>query len=375
MLRDSFKISLAVVSVSLMGGFSLAQSGTWANTGGIFTGNVNMNWGVTGNWSSVTVASGVDNYADFSTLNIAGQRTVNLTSSHTIGELRFADIASPYNRWVIGGVSGSTLTLDVTAGNPVVYVGSNSTATNSAVIEGNDGLRKTGAGNLRLTASNVYTGPTLVDQGGLIVAGSLSHAAPVTVATGAWLSGTAPGVVGDVTVWGTITAGNLDLANNPGLFQARNLTMRADSEYVVDLNAAVDLVGGTTHDYLALTSINLPDGYQEVTIRPIASLGLIASQTGPAEFAFDGFTGVYEWVIARSHTNPWNLSKLGLDTSGLADLSMGPLGGWFLATSDEGRNLMLGYSYHAIPEATTLILGGMAIAPLILHRRRMRKTA
>ena len=94
------------------------------------------------------------------------------------------------------------------------------------------GLRKIGAGTLALTGGNTFTGPTVVQEGTLVVANADALSSSVEVAGGAVLaldggvsvstikaSGT---VVGDLTVAGAIVAvggsilsvdGDLDLAN------------------------------------------------------------------------------------------------------------------------------------------------------------------
>ena len=68
------------------------------------------------------------------------------------------------------------------------------------------GLIKTGAGSVVLSASNNYTGPTAINQGSLLVIGSL--VSPVTVNNGGTLGGTGNLTSGTVTAGGQIAPGN-----------------------------------------------------------------------------------------------------------------------------------------------------------------------
>ena len=79
------------------------------------------------------------------------------------------------------------------------------------------GLIKAGAGNMRLSSTNSYTGPTVINAGTLSVVGSIASSA-VTVTSAGTLAGT--GTTGAVTVsGGTLApgvsgAGSLSLNNN-----------------------------------------------------------------------------------------------------------------------------------------------------------------
>ncbi len=63
---------------------------------------------------------------------------------------------------------GNTLTLDVSSGTPVIDVPSNQLTINS-VIDGNEGLQKDGAGTLRLSGENTFTGGVVLNAGDLFV--------------------------------------------------------------------------------------------------------------------------------------------------------------------------------------------------------------
>ena len=192
-LRLRFLLGLAATLAG--SSFAHGANGTWTNTaGGLWSASA------PGNWASNIIADGTDNTADFSTIDLPtaatppGTTTVNLDSTRTIGNLIFGDSdVSTAANWVLANnaTPGNILTLDVTSGSPTITVnalGTNSTATISAVITGNDGLTKAGAGTLVLSAANSYTGATNVDQGTLAVSNSSAlNGSAVTVASGARL--------------------------------------------------------------------------------------------------------------------------------------------------------------------------------------------
>src|SRR4051794_32643906 len=163
-------IGLSFFIGSVFGG--AARAANWTNASG------NSSWNTAANWDAA-VPNAVDAIANF-TLDITSDSTITLDGSKTVGTLNFADLISS-NNWILnpGAPASSQLTLDVTAGSAVVNVANFSavpingagqvaqSATINAVVAGNDGVTKTGAGTLVLTATNTYTGGTTVRFGGL----------------------------------------------------------------------------------------------------------------------------------------------------------------------------------------------------------------
>ena len=156
-----------------------AGSGVWTNLNG-------GSWAVATNWSGGLLAGGTDAAADFSTLDLAANRTVTLDGARTVGSLIFDDLdpATKHN-WTLVTGTGGPLTLAVSSGTPNVAIKS---ATNiiSAVVAGTQGFTKTGAGYLTLSAVGTFTGTAIVDQGTLEVQ-SKSGDAPYSVGGGATL--------------------------------------------------------------------------------------------------------------------------------------------------------------------------------------------
>jgi autotransporter-associated beta strand protein len=181
---------LAASSSLLAVSSASAQSGTW---------NVDANgtWGTNTNWLSNTIADGSGNTANF-TNNITDDRTVSLDGDRTLTNLVFSDSnTATAGSWILNNNGNSANNLILAGTTPTITVnalGTDKTATISAIIQGTVGMSKSGAGTLILTSDNTYTGNTTVSQGTLkITSGGSSYAnayngsAVVTVQSGAVL--------------------------------------------------------------------------------------------------------------------------------------------------------------------------------------------
>src|SRR5438552_2042328 len=122
--------AVAAVSAALAAGSAAhATNGTWTSTAGGL-------WSDTTKWSGGTVADGASGIADFSTLNLAAGATVSLDSSRTIGQLKFADITTPFFNWTLDNNvnAANILTLNNGAGQPIITVGTGTNATQIATM-------------------------------------------------------------------------------------------------------------------------------------------------------------------------------------------------------------------------------------------------
>lgn len=123
------------------------------------------------------MANGVGTIADFSTLDIATARTVNLAGNYTVGTLIFEDDTNASHNWALANGSGGpwALTLAAVVGNTPNIQVLNQVATISAVLAGTQGVKKTGAGTLTLTGANTLSGGINLAEGVLNFAnGSLA---------------------------------------------------------------------------------------------------------------------------------------------------------------------------------------------------------
>lgn len=101
--------------------FAYSADGQWTNNG-------NANWSATGSWLGGTVADGAGSIADFSQLNITGDRTVTIdgaAASRTVGTLVFGDTDSSH-RYTIAASGGGTLTFDNGGSSAFITQGLNS---------------------------------------------------------------------------------------------------------------------------------------------------------------------------------------------------------------------------------------------------------
>lgn len=143
---------LIIVFILLASSIARAQTnGTWINAAS------NSTWGTASNWSGSTIASGADATADFSTLDIAAGRTVNLGANWTIGTLVFGDATTPSNNWTLANGTGGPWSLTLSGTTPTINI-VNQTTTISAVLAGTQGFTKSGTGTLTLTGANTITG-------------------------------------------------------------------------------------------------------------------------------------------------------------------------------------------------------------------------
>jgi autotransporter-associated beta strand protein len=154
--------TVRVTDAAGMNGFSvltipvavLTANGTW-------TADASTNWSQTSAWSGNIVASGTNQTADFSTINITADRTVTLDTSRTIGKLKFGDASGTQN-WILAASNGCSLKLDTASATSPLFTVTN-TATVSAPLAGTNGFTKTGPGTLILNGNNPLTGTLFVD--------------------------------------------------------------------------------------------------------------------------------------------------------------------------------------------------------------------
>lgn len=151
-------VSVAVTTVT--------AAGTWIT-------DVNSTWGTANNWSGNIIATGPGQTANFSTINITGNRFVTLNSPRTIGTLRFSD-TSGSQTWTLASSGGSQLTLDMASATSPALIVTN-TATISAPIEGTNGFTKSGPGTLILSGNNGLSGTVNIDTSSTTVSDGITR--------------------------------------------------------------------------------------------------------------------------------------------------------------------------------------------------------
>ncbi len=185
----SVTATAAVTVVSAAAGPS--TNGTWINSaGGSWSTNTNWAGGPPG-----IIAGGANLTADFNTLNITSDTTVNLDAGRMIGNLVFGDTTTASaGSWIVANGTGGYLTLAGT--NPTITVnalGSGKFATITAQLHGLNGFTKTGSGNLLLNnSSNPISGAIVLSGGNLqLNSSSLREATTVAINSGTLVVATA----------------------------------------------------------------------------------------------------------------------------------------------------------------------------------------
>lgn len=156
-------------------------------------GGANQNWSGNLNWASTMAPGYVGD-----TLVFAGstRTSPNMDTNYSITGLTFSNNASSFN---IGSAGGNTLTLSAngvvnnsasaqTLNVPVALTvaqsfdtGTGGITVSGAVSDSGGGLTKSGSGVLTLSASNSYTGPTIVNAGILNISGTNASTANLFV--------------------------------------------------------------------------------------------------------------------------------------------------------------------------------------------------
>lgn len=213
-----------------------AASGTWTSAAG-------GSWSTSGNWAGGppgVIAGGAGFTADFSTLDITADATVNLNAARTIGHLMFGDTAPTGSAagWTLANGTGGRLTL---AGvSPTIHIntlGAGKFTSITALLNGFNGFTKTGPGNLILNNSNNdISGPIVLSSGNVqLNSASLSNATSVTINAGSLVVATAAAnVIGGTIFFG---GGNLQFNQNPGQDYSAQFSTADNQPYRIGLTA------------------------------------------------------------------------------------------------------------------------------------------
>ena len=144
-------------------------------------------WNTAGNWLGGAIPNGAMAAASFAALNLTADITVNLNAARTVQNLIFGDTnLTSAASWLLANNGNSANTLTLGGTTPTITVnqlGTDATATVSAIIAGTAGLTKTGEGTLVLTAANTLTGGTKINGGTLSIDGDSSLGAAPGAAT------------------------------------------------------------------------------------------------------------------------------------------------------------------------------------------------
>jgi autotransporter-associated beta strand protein len=244
--------------------------------------------------------------------------------------------------------------------------GTNALSVNMAlngVISGSGALIKTNANTLTLGGANTYAGGTTVNQGALVVNGSVGA---VTVNTGGSLGGS--GTVGAVT----LKSGSLlNPGNSPGTLTASSSIWEAGSSYNWEIDQATGGTAGVNWDLFSVTgALDLS------ALSSTAKMNLVLQSLS----SMDDFspTAEYSWVFAQAGSlvgaglvDGANVTDLFNITATAFNGGVGPVNGFRVEVGTLGgvRTLNL----MAVPEPSTgamLLFGLVGLVGMRALRRK-----
>lgn len=377
--------SVGTVAFSIGGltvsGNALTLAGDFTNTTGTNSWSIPLTLSgartVTCTAGALTLSGNITNNANLLTVAGAGSTTISGVVGGGAGGLTKNDAGT---LTVLGTntytgattINGGTLMVGTggsVASGSAVTVGGGATLSGSGAVHGTttvnggtisgsslilDGLATfNGSGN-RLTGTVTANGGASVASGaGLLVDGTLTGNA--NVAAGATLGGSNGRVAGNLILTGTIAPGS---GTTTSTLTTGAATWNSTGVYSVDINDATGTAGGAAGwDMLTMDSLTEAAGF---------TVQVQSSQT-PAHF---NSTGSYQWVIAGVKVGNFDVSQLKLNATGFTGGASNLFSLAATPGTGSGGNLVLRYDYSAVPEASTLLLGMMALTPLLLQRRR-----
>ncbi|MDG2182101.1 MAG: autotransporter-associated beta strand repeat-containing protein [Mariniblastus sp.] len=308
------------------------------------------------NGGNLTVAGNIADGAGDGFFNKDQDGTLTLTGNTTLtGGVRIDGGLSSVLQIGNGGTTGS-VTSEIDNRGLVVFNRSNA-YTHSGVISttGLGTVRQSGSGTTTLTGVNSYLGETQVNAGTLVINGDQSAATGnVIVASGATLAGTGT-IGGATTISGTHGPGNSagiqtfnsDLSYEAGAVIDWELVSNAsDSSGTrgtdfdgIDVGGALSFNGATTLNFDFSGSVNFADAF----------------------WTTDGASE--SWSIFTGATSVNSIENLSFNVNGATSPGTFTL-------SENGSDVVLNYSFSAVPEPTTFLMFGLGLGCLGFGRRR-----
>jgi autotransporter-associated beta strand protein len=290
-------------------------SAIWVNSSG-------GSWSASGNWLNGNIGIGANVPADFSTLNLTADTIVTLDGALTIGGLKFGD-STPSHNWSLNTGSAGPLTLAASPSPPVVEVVSQ-TVTIGAAIAGSNGLIKSGAGTLKLTAENAFSGETIIDSGILELADTTDNSigtvrGTVTVNPGTTLIASTINALGKGT---GVKVNTLNLNRGTAISSVNGdngwgLTLNLTGGILSATNSGYFCLGdGSSVNSLASTAPSIISAAIRIREGNTNNLLKFSVDDGPAAIDLS-VSGALSSYNAASPGAAWGLEKAGMGTMSL----------------------------------------------------------
>jgi autotransporter-associated beta strand protein len=191
--------------------------------------------------------------------------------------------------------------------------GAGNITTFSGLIHGNGGLIKTGGGILTLTANNIYTGPTTVNGGKLVVQG-LQPFSQVSLQNGAMIGGS--GRVGNIND----LSGHIAPGNSPGILVCSNFSsISLSNQLQIEISGPTP---GSEHDQLKVYGgVLLIGATLQVTMNTVGTVGhqyVIIDNDGVDPIGGGGFTGLPNGAYLTNHGAVFQITYQGGDGNDVA---------------------------------------------------------
>ncbi len=248
-------------------------------------------------------------------------------------------------------------------------------------ISGTGGMSKAGAGTLRLTGNNTYTGSTSITGGKLQVDGSIALS-ELTVGQGATVSGR--GILGPTFLMGTIAPGN----------SIGTLTVNGDLTFASGSTYNVELGTNGTSDRIVVNgdASIMPGAIMLITADGVIPLGTsysVLTTTGTVSGSFETVRDPYLFmdfaatqepgsvsIASKRNATPMTAFALNANQFAVAQsidtlpAGSGPLANLLLATSPTAaRTFFTAYSGEIYASQKSVHLSEAGRLPQVLSRR------
>jgi autotransporter-associated beta strand protein len=300
------------------------------------------------------------------TLILSGTNTLNGTATITNGTLQIG----------AGGTSGS-LAFGSVVNNGTFAFNRSDDISFGNVISGTGSVTKAGAGALTLSGANIYTGDTNVNAGTLSLTGSLTS--DVIVASGATIAGSG------LSTGSLSGAGSVDPGSSPGILAFASLDASAGMDFNFEFTAAdptYSNASNSANDVLRLTDATTPFTTALTSTSTVNIYLNVDSYTFGDEFRGGFFTDDPADFLTQVQNA--NFSYFLKDAGGAVTYNGVTYrnvtsNDWVLttvpATADFAGGTVNGQVLQVVPEPSSFVLAGFAIAGLAAAGYRRRKTA